>query len=158
MYKFKANEPTTLHEFSPAIICKNIDTLTCSRIPKANSPVITAGCNKTAVWWKSKHRERNVHLTYIFFGIFYKKHPGFTKPLNNKITHKLSYLAQRTQFVCRLREKRNFLLSTPHTFTVLSSEAVTSRWPSLEKWTLRTLAVWALNTVDSPFLWSKKQK
>lgn len=41
---------------------------------------------------------------------------------------------------------------TLHTFTDLSSEAVTSRCPSAEKLTLRTVAVCALNTVDSPLL------
>lgn len=39
-----------------------------------------------------------------------------------------------------------------HTFKVLSSEAVTRNWPSLEKSTLLTVAVWALKTVLSPFL------
>lgn len=39
-----------------------------------------------------------------------------------------------------------------HTLTVLSSEAVSSDCPSLAKSTHRTVAVCALNTVDSPFL------
>lgn len=46
---------------------------------------------------------------------------------------------------------------TLHTLTDLSSDAVTSLWPSWEKATLRTAAVWALNTVDSPFLWDAQK-
>ena len=38
------------------------------------------------------------------------------------------------------------------TLTDLSSEQVTSEWPSGEKCTLRTDAVCALKTVDSPLL------
>lgn len=68
-----------------------------------------------------------------------------------------TYLAQRTQFMCWLSENKNFCLWTIHTLTVLSSEAVTKDWPSLEKWTLLTVAVWALNTVDSPLLYRRKQ-
>lgn len=63
-----------------------------------------------------------------------------------------SYLAQRTQLVCWLREKINFCLWTVHTLIVLSSEAVTRVCPSPEKLTLRTVAVWALKAVDSAFL------
>ena len=63
-----------------------------------------------------------------------------------------TYFAQRTQFMCWVREKRNFCRWTAQTLTVLSSEAVTRDWPSLEKLTLRTVPVCALNTVDSPFL------
>lgn len=63
-----------------------------------------------------------------------------------------AYLAQRTQLVCWLRELTKHWRWTLHTLTDLSSEAVTSLWPSWEKATLRTAAVWALNTVDSPFL------
>lgn len=46
----------------------------------------------------------------------------------------------------------NFCRCALHTFTDLSSEAVTSRWPSAEKLTPRTAAVCALNAVDSPLL------
>lgn len=63
-----------------------------------------------------------------------------------------AYLAQRTQLMCWLREKRNFCLWTVQTLMVLSSEAVTRVCPSPEKLTLRTEAVWALNDVDSAFL------
>ncbi len=38
------------------------------------------------------------------------------------------------------------------TLIVLSSEEVSNDKPSLEKSTLLTVAVWALNTVLSPFL------
>ena len=41
------------------------------------------------------------------------------------------------------------------TLTVLSSDAVQIDWPSAEKSTQRTVAVWALNTVDSPLLGRK---
>lgn len=68
-----------------------------------------------------------------------------------------TYLAQRTQFMCWLSENKNFCLWTVHTLIVLSSEAVTKDWPSLEKWTLLTVAVWALNTVDSPLLYRRKE-
>lgn len=68
----------------------------------------------------------------------------------------VSYLAQRTQLMCWLREKRNFCLCVVHTLIVLSSEAVTRVCPSPEKLTLRTVAVWALNTVDSAFLYGHK--
>ena len=63
-----------------------------------------------------------------------------------------SYLAQRTQLMCWLREKRNFCLCTVHTLMVLSSDAVTSDCPSAEKLTLRTVPMWARNDVDSAFL------
>lgn len=65
-----------------------------------------------------------------------------------------AYLAQRTQLMCWLREKRNFCRWTAHTLMVLSSEAVTRVCPSPEKLTLRTEAVWALKNVDSPFLYT----
>lgn len=52
-----------------------------------------------------------------------------------------TYLAQRTQLMCWLREKRNLCLWTVHTLMVLSSEAVTRVCPSPEKLTLRTEAV-----------------
>lgn len=52
-----------------------------------------------------------------------------------------AYLAQRTQLMCWLKEKRNFGLWTVHTLMVLSSEAVTRFCPSLEKLTLRTAEV-----------------
>lgn len=68
-----------------------------------------------------------------------------------------THLAQRTQLMCWLSENRNFCLWTVHTLTVLSSEAVTKDWPSLEKWTLLTVAVWALNTVDSPLLHKREE-
>ena len=42
------------------------------------------------------------------------------------------------------------------TFIVLSSDDVNNVCPSLEKSTLLTVAVWALKTVDSPFLKHKK--
>lgn len=64
-----------------------------------------------------------------------------------------AYLAQRTQLICRLREKRNFCLWTVQSLMVLSSEAVTRVCPSPEKLTLRTEAVWALKDVDSAFLY-----
>lgn len=64
-----------------------------------------------------------------------------------------AYLAQRTQLICRLREKRNFCLWTVQTLMVLSSEAVTRVCPSPEKLTLRTEAVWARKDVDSAFLY-----
>lgn len=64
-------------------------------------------------------------------------------------------MAQRTQLMCWLRENRNFWRWVDHTLTVLSSEAVTRDWPSLQKWTLLTVAVWARNTVDSPLLWGR---
>lgn len=54
--------------------------------------------------------------------------------------------------MCWLREKRNFCLWTVQTLRVLSSEAVTKVCPSPEKLTLRTVPVWARNTVDSPLL------
>lgn len=41
---------------------------------------------------------------------------------------------------------------------VLSSEAVTRVCPSPEKLTLRTVAVWALKTVDSAFLYTHKHQ
>lgn len=69
-----------------------------------------------------------------------------------------TYFAQRTQFMCWVREKRNFCRWTAQTLTVLSSEAVTRDWPSLEKLTLRTVPVCALNTVDSPFLKGRKYR
>ena len=46
----------------------------------------------------------------------------------------------------------SLLLNSPRTFIVLSSEHVNKCWPSLENSTLLTVAVWALKTVDSPFL------
>lgn len=73
-------------------------------------------------------------------------------------TETSTYLAQRTQFMCWLSENRNFCLWTVHTLIVLSSEAVTKDWPSLEKWTLLTVPVWALKTVDSPLLYRRKKK
>ena len=73
------------------------------------------------------------------------------------LSESCTYLAQRTQFMCWLSENRNFCLWTVHTLTVLSSEAVTKDWPSLEKLTLLTVAVWALNTVDSPLLYRRKE-
>lgn len=42
--------------------------------------------------------------------------------------------------------------------TVLSSEAVTKDWPSLQKWTLLTVAVCARNAVDSPLLQGQASK
>lgn len=77
---------------------------------------------------------------------------SFIKLLLSYRRKKDTYLAQRTQFMCWLNENKNFCLWTAQTLTVLSSEAVTMDWPSLEKWTLLTVAVWALNAVDSPLL------
>lgn len=71
--------------------------------------------------------------------------------LSNKVCVCTNF-AQRTQLMCRLKEKRNFCRWTVHTFTVLSSDAVTNVCPSLQKFTLRTVPVWALNTLDSPLL------
>lgn len=68
-----------------------------------------------------------------------------------------THLAQRTQLMCWFNENRNFCLWTVHTLIVLSSEAVTKDWPSLEKWTLLTVPVWALNTVDSPLLHKREE-
>lgn len=68
------------------------------------------------------------------------------------------YLAQRTQLVCWLSEERKHWRGTLQTFTVLSSDAVANLWPSREKWTLRTAAVWALNTLDSPLLQRAKHR
>lgn len=60
---------------------------------------------------------------------------------NNMSATACAYLAQRTQLMCWLKEKRNFGLWTVHTLMVLSSEAVTRFCPSLEKLTLRTAEV-----------------
>lgn len=52
-----------------------------------------------------------------------------------------TYLAQRTQCVCRHKEYKKRWRYMFHTLMDLSSEAVARYWPSAEKSTLRTGAV-----------------
>ena len=63
------------------------------------------------------------------------------------------HLAHLTQFVCSVIDEMNFVLCTAHTFTALSSDAVSSFWLSGLNWTLRTAACpdAAFNSVESPF-------
>merc|ERR1719430_764382 len=63
------------------------------------------------------------------------------------------HLAHLTQLVCSVRDEMNLVLCTAHTFTALSSEAVSNFWLSGLNWTLRTAAcpAAAFNSVDSPF-------
>lgn len=63
-----------------------------------------------------------------------------------------TYLAQRTQWVCRYKEYKKRWRCIFHTLMDLSSEAVTRNWPSAEKFTLRTGPVCALNSEDFPLL------
>ena len=63
------------------------------------------------------------------------------------------HLAHLTQLVCSVREEMNLVLCTAHTFTALSSDAVSSFWLSGLNWTLRTAAcpAAAFSSVESPF-------
>jgi hypothetical protein len=54
--------------------------------------------------------------------------------------------------LCPWRDDMNFLLVTPHILTLLSSDAVTIRCPSGEKWMDRTVPVWARNSPVSPWI------
>lgn len=98
------------------------------------------------------------HLEKIYekydFNYLIKPHCNIFQPQTSTTQCVMgAYLAQRTQLMCWLREKRNFCLWTVQTLMVLSSEAVTRVCPSPEKLTLRTEAVWALKDVDSAFLY-----
>lgn len=74
------------------------------------------------------------------------------KKYRNLIRKLHTYLAQRTQCVCRYKEYKKRWRNMFHTLIDLSSEAVARNWPSAEKSTLRTGAVWALNSEDFPLL------
>lgn len=66
----------------------------------------------------------------------------YNRKKNRKIlTRNFTYLAQRTQCVCRYKEYKKRWRYMFHTLMDLSSEAVARNWPSAEKSTLRTGAV-----------------
>lgn len=136
---------------------EGMNTLSAILVPQLNGLIVTAWHNQPIVWRESakKTQQKNQHLFS-----FILTRQRLSK--NVQYLWKDSYLAHRTQLMCWLRENRNFCLWTVHNLTVLSSEAVTIVCPSPEKLTLRTVAVWALKTVESAFLYvhgrTKKKK
>lgn len=136
--------------YSPCMFIEWMNTLPAVLVPQFNCFVITGWHNQSIVWRKSTRNQiyisRSKHMT-----IFHPQASSNRERCMWKCVIS-AYLAQRTQLMCWLREKRNFCLWTVQTLMVLSSEAVTRVCPSLEKLTLRTEAVWALNDVDSAFL------
>lgn len=157
-----------------------MNTLSGVLVPQLYSLIITWWNNQTIIWRKSA---RNIFifldqkiliikaasLDFIPWNLYHENnffckrsvtdyiemHTAATDIWWNNVCKYVctAYLAQRTQLMCWLREKRNFCLWTAHTLMVLSSEAVTRVCPSDEKLTLRTEAVWALKNVDSAFLY-----
>lgn len=132
-----------LAKCSPSMFIEWMNTLSAVLVPQLYSLIITGWHNQTIIWRKPA---RDILAIYWEF---------------EKVCvcvcmclYMCAYLAQRTQLICWLREKRNFCLWTVHTLMVLSSEAVTRVCPSPEKLTLRTEAVCALKNVDSAFLYT----
>lgn len=125
-----------------------MNTFPAVLVPQFNCFIITGWHNQSIIWRKSTRNKIYISRS---------KHMNIFQPQANRERCMgkcviSAYLAQRTQLMCWLREKRNFCLWTVQTLMVLSSEAVTRVCPSLEKLTLRTEAVWALKDVDSAFL------
>lgn len=91
-------------------------------------------------------------LNSLFWDLGVKYRLQQEKKNRNLTVKPCTYLAQRTQCVCRYKEYKKRWRYMFHTLIDLSSEAVARNWPSAEKSTLRTGAVWALNSEDFPLL------
>ena len=91
-------------------------------------------------------------LNPLFWDLGVKFRLQQEKTYGNVTVKLCTYLAQRTQCVCRYKEYKKRWRYMFHTLIDLSSEAVARNWPSAEKSTLRTGAVWALNSEDFPLL------
>lgn len=135
--------------YSPCMFIEWMNTLPAVLVPQFNCFIITGWHNQSIIWRKSMRNKNSFsdQNTKIFQPqVSSNKERCMWKSVIS------AYLAQRTQLICWLREKRNLCLWIVQTLMVLSSEAVTRVCPSPEKLTLRTEAVWALKDVDSAFL------
>lgn len=104
----------------------------------------------------------NHHLSFTDFSslssVLGNKTPLLVVLLLYKEDKNNTYLAQQTQWVCWNRENKRHGWRTLHIFIDLSLDAETRKWPSWEKLTLRTDAVWPFSTDDSPWLVGEKKQ
>lgn len=99
---------------------------------------------------------RDIHVFSFLSSALKNKNPLLGVLLLCK-EDKNTYLAQRTQWECSNRLNRRCWCRTLHIFIDLSLDAETMKWPSCEKLTLRTDAVWPFSTDDSPWLGENKK-
>eukprot|EP00962_Isochrysis_galbana_P021724 scaffold6417_cov95-Isochrysis_galbana.AAC.1 len=118
------------------VVVERVDAPVCARIPQPNRLVVARREDQTVVGGELGVADPvGVARQRLWKGGCFKRSPG---RCNLAIRHRLSAWARHT------------CAGIDHTLTDLSSEEVTSCWPSEEKATLRTGPVCALMAVDSP--------
>ena len=109
-----------LDEAKSFCFIKYMNFLSCIRIPQSNCFIVRWSCYHVAIWRKSvkcECRLSGVYRNLMVMPVFSLRFSSFPISCN-------TYLADRTQFVCPVKERTNLWRTAVHNFAVLSSEAV----------------------------------